>query len=155
MFGQVSHETEVKVGAGKVWELYGSIKLALLAKEALSHTILQLDIEEGDGALGTIIKLTLAGGFCYKEKFTKVDHESRVKETEAVEGGFLDMGLTLYRVRFEVIGEDNEESCTIKSTVEYEVADGASFDISLISVKPFADLAEAAKKQLTTPAGAN
>ncbi|XP_030532860.1 norbelladine synthase-like [Rhodamnia argentea] len=155
MFGQLSHETQVKVGAGKAWELYGTINLALLAKEELSHTILQLDILEGDGGVGTTIKLTFAGGFSYKEKFTKVDNERRVKETEAVEGGFLDMGLSLYRVRFEVVGGDEEESCVIKSTVEYEVADGASFDVSIISVKPFADLAEAAKKQLTTSAGAD
>ncbi|KAL3756013.1 hypothetical protein ACJRO7_002968 [Eucalyptus globulus] len=69
------------------------------------------------GPVGTIIKITLAGGFSYKEKFTKVDHKNRVKETEAIEGGFLDMGLSLYRSRFEVIGKDEEESCMIKSTI--------------------------------------
>ncbi|KAL3756020.1 hypothetical protein ACJRO7_002971 [Eucalyptus globulus] len=155
MSGLVSYETEVKAGAAKVWELYGTTKMALLAKEALPDTIIGLDILEGQGAVGTIIKITLAGGFSYKEKFTKVDHENRVKETEAIEGGFLDMGLSLYRLRLEVIGKDEEESCMIKSTIEYEVTDGASFDVSLVSVKVFADIAEIVKKRLTTSSGAN
>ncbi|KAK3447469.1 norbelladine synthase [Eucalyptus grandis] len=154
MSGQVSYETEVKAGAAKVWGLYGTTKMALLAKEALPDTIIGLDILEGQGAVGTIIKITLAGGFSYKEKFTKVDHENRVKETEAIEGGFLNMGLSLYRLRLEVIGKD-EESCMIKSTIEYEITNGASFDVSLVSVKLFADIAEVVKKQLTISASAN
>ncbi|KAF8044422.1 hypothetical protein BT93_A2418 [Corymbia citriodora subsp. variegata] len=121
MFGQVSHETEVKVGAGKAWELYGTLKLALLAKKEFSH--IMVDILDGDGGVSTVIKITF-GALSYTEKYTKVDHERRVKETEAIEGGFLDMGLSLYRVRFQVIGKDEEESCMIKSTIEYEVPDG-------------------------------
>ncbi|KAL3756011.1 hypothetical protein ACJRO7_002967 [Eucalyptus globulus] len=150
MSGLVSYETEVKARAAKVWELYGPTKRALLAKEALPDTITRLDILEGQGAVGTIIKITLAG-----EKFTKVDHKNHVKETEAIKGGFLDMGLSLYQLRLEVIGKDEEESCVIKSTIEYEVVDGASFDVSLISVKLFADIAKVIKKQLITSAGTN
>ncbi|KAL3756010.1 hypothetical protein ACJRO7_002966 [Eucalyptus globulus] len=151
MLGQLSHETEVKVGAGKAWELYGTLKLVLLAKQEFSHTI--CDVLEGDGGVGTVIKLNF-GSLSYTEKYTKVDHERRVKETEAIEGGFLDMGLSLYRLRFEVIGKDEEESCVIKSTIEYEVADGASFDVSIISIKQLADMAEVAKKHLTATASA-
>ncbi|KAF8044424.1 hypothetical protein BT93_A2420 [Corymbia citriodora subsp. variegata] len=154
MFGQVSHGLEVKVGAAKVWELYGTTKMALLAKEALPDTIVNLDILEGQGDVGTIIKITLAGGFSYKEKFTKVDNLNRVKETEAIEGGFLDMGLSLYRLRLEVIGKDEEELCVIRSTIEYQVPDETSFDVSLVSVKLFADIAQVIKNRLTAPAGA-
>ncbi|KAL3756009.1 hypothetical protein ACJRO7_002965 [Eucalyptus globulus] len=152
MFGQLSHETEVKVGAGKAWELYGTLKLALLAKQELSHVI--VDILEGDGGVGTLVKLTFER-LSFTEKYTKVDHERRVKETEAIEGGLLDMGLTLFRVRLEVIGEDKEESCVLKSTIEYEVADGASSDVSIISIKPLADIAEIAKEHFTASVGAN
>ncbi|XP_010025487.2 norbelladine synthase [Eucalyptus grandis] len=95
MLGQLSHETEVKVGAGKAWELYGTLKLVLLAKQEFSNTI--CDVLEGDGGVGTVIKLNF-GSLSYTEKYTKVDHERRVKETEAIEGGFLDMGLSLYRL---------------------------------------------------------
>ncbi|KAF8044425.1 hypothetical protein BT93_A2421 [Corymbia citriodora subsp. variegata] len=92
MFEQVSHEIKVTGGATKVWELYGTTQMARLAKEALPDTIVKLDILEGEGDVGTVIKITLAGGFSYKEKFTKVDHENRVKETEAIEGRFLHNG---------------------------------------------------------------
>ncbi|KAF8044423.1 hypothetical protein BT93_A2419 [Corymbia citriodora subsp. variegata] len=154
MFGQVSHGLEVKVGAAKVWELYGTTKMALLAKEALPDAVVGVDILQGKGEVGTVMKITLAGGFSYKEKFTKVDHENRVKETEAIEGGFLDMGLSLYRVRFQVIGKDEEELCVIKSTIEYEVPEGVSFDVSIISVKLYADVAQVIKNRLTAPASA-
>ncbi|KAL3721926.1 hypothetical protein ACJRO7_034298 [Eucalyptus globulus] len=155
MFGQLSHEAEVKVGASKAWDLYGTIKLALMVKEHLRDTFLQVDILEGDGGVGTVIKLVLAEGFSYKEKFTKVDQEHHVKETEMIEGGLRDMGFSLYRVRLEVIGKEEEELCVIKSTIEYEVPDDGSVDVSIISVKPFADIAEVAKKLLTTSAGTN
>ncbi|KAI6699399.1 hypothetical protein NL676_013723 [Syzygium grande] len=87
-----------------------------MVKEYFRQAVLQLDILEGDGGVGTVIKLVLVG---------------------------------------EVIGNEEEESCVIKSTVEYEVADDASADVSIIPVKPFADIAEVAKKLLTTSAGAN
>lgn len=91
----------------------------------------------------------------YKEKFTRVDDEHRVKEVEVIEGGFLDMGSSLYRVQLEVISKDEKESCVIKTTVEYEVADDASVDFSIVSGKPFAAMAEVAKKLQTTSASTN
>ena len=55
-----------------------------------------------------------------REKFTKYDNEKRMKELEVMEGGYLDLGLTLSLVRFEIIKKDND-SCIIKSTTEYDV----------------------------------
>ncbi|KAI8554090.1 hypothetical protein RHMOL_Rhmol05G0070800 [Rhododendron molle] len=50
--------------------------------------------------------------FFYKiiqgEAYCKVDDEKRVKEAEAAEGRYLDVGFTLYRVRFEVIEKRKE-----------------------------------------------
>lgn len=83
----------------------------------------------------------------YKEKFTVVDNEKRVKETEAVEGGFLDMGFTLYRVRFEMI-EKNESECVTRSTIEYEVKEEAAVYASLITIKPLVAIMEAADRYL-------
>jgi hypothetical protein len=34
----------------------------------------------------------------YKEKYTKVDNEKRLKEAEVIEGGYLELGFTLFRV---------------------------------------------------------
>ncbi|KAJ0480583.1 putative (S)-norcoclaurine synthase [Helianthus annuus] len=52
----------------------------------------------------------------YKEKFTKVDNENMIKETEVVEGGFLDVGFTLYRIRFEIKENPNDDTGLILSS---------------------------------------
>ncbi|XP_015878533.3 norbelladine synthase [Ziziphus jujuba] len=154
--GQVSHELEVKVPAGQVWELYGSLRLAYLVQQQLSNLIEKVDVIHGDGGVGTVLQLTFVPGFpsgrVCKEKFTKVDDEKRVKESEVIEGGFLDLGFTLYRVRFEIIEkeDDKESSSIIKSTIEYDVKEEAAANASFVSIKHFADIAETAKNSFTT-----
>ncbi|GKV18561.1 hypothetical protein SLEP1_g28924 [Rubroshorea leprosula] len=122
--------------------------------EGFKDVIHKLELVEGDGGVGTIIKLDLVpesgvipGITWYKEKFTKIDNEKRVKETEDVEGGYLDLGFTLYRVRFEVIEKD-KDSCSIKSTVEYDIKEEAAANASIITIQPLAKIAELAKDQL-------
>ncbi|KAL0382542.1 UNVERIFIED_CONTAM: S-norcoclaurine synthase 2 [Sesamum calycinum] len=132
MEGRVSEEIEVKVPASEAWKLYGTLQLANIVREALPNLISKIDVVQGDGSVGTILHLFFApvvingkkggGPSSYKEKFTVVDDERRVKETEVVEGGFLDLGFTLYKVRFEVVEkEGNKEECVTRSTVEYEL----------------------------------
>ena len=71
-----------------------------------------------------------------KEKFMVVDHEKRVKEVEVVEGGFLDLGFTLYRVRFKVIEvEGNEKQCIIRYGIEYELKEEAAANVALIAIQ--------------------
>ncbi|GLT50449.1 hypothetical protein SLA2020_239350 [Shorea laevis] len=152
MFGQVSHELEViGVPVSVAWELYGTPRFSKLIQEGLKDVIHRLELVEGDGGVGTIIKLDLVPGVIpgitwYKE-FTKIDNEKRVKETEDVEGGYLDLGFTLYRVRFEVIEKEND-SCIIKSTVEYDIKEEAAANASIITIQPLAKIAELAKDQL-------
>lgn len=86
----------------------------------------------------------------YKEKFTKIDNEKRVKETEVVEGGYLDLGFTLYRVRFEIIEKDIN-SCIIRSTIEYELKDEFAANASLVSVDALANIARLAVNHLSKP----
>ncbi|MFS7989685.1 putative START-like domain superfamily protein [Helianthus anomalus] len=62
MFGSLSEEVEVKVPVEKAWDLYGSIKLGDIAAK---HILERLDVIEGDGGVGTIIKLTFKPGTCY------------------------------------------------------------------------------------------
>ncbi|KAI3414571.1 uncharacterized protein J3R85_016133 [Psidium guajava] len=131
---------------------------SLMVREHLRHAFLQLDILEGNGSVGTVIKLLLTGvatSLSYKEKFTRVDDENRVKEVKVIKGGFLDMESSFYRVQLEVISKDEKESCVIKSTVKYEVADDASVEFSIVSGKPLAAMAEVAKKLVTTSASTN
>lgn len=89
----------------------------------------------------------MAGFSGYKEKFTKVDNEKHVKEVEMVEGGFLDMGFLLYRVRLEILERDGDSSI-IRSTVEYEIAEESAAYASLITTDMLAIIAEVVGKHI-------
>jgi len=83
----------------------------------------------------------------YKEKFTKIDNEKLIKETEVVEGGYLEFGFTLFRVRFEII-EKGEDSSIIKTTIEYEIKEEHAANASFVSIEPLANIMEVAKNYL-------
>ncbi|XP_052179339.1 norbelladine synthase-like [Diospyros lotus] len=152
MFATVSHEMEVKVPASKAWRLYSSLKLANVVLQKLSHLINKIDILEGDGGVGTVLRLQFPPGTpgftYYKEKFTKIDDEKRAKEAEVIEGGYLDLGFTLYRVRFEVI-EKSEDCCITKATIEYDLKEEAAANASIVSIQPLVLIMETAADYLT------
>ncbi|KAK9272570.1 hypothetical protein L1049_002944 [Liquidambar formosana] len=151
MFGTVSHELEANVPASVAWELYGTLRLAKLAEEEAPEVINKVDLLEGDGGVGTVLRVNFPpdtpGFTSHKEKFVKVDNEKRVKDAEVIEGGFLDLGFSLYRVRFEII-EKGEESCILKSTIEYDVKEEAAANASIVTIQPLAHIAELAKNYL-------
>lgn len=62
MVGHLSHEVEVKVPASEAWELYSTLRLAKLVGEELSTLFDKIETIEGDGGVGTIIKLTFPPG---------------------------------------------------------------------------------------------
>ena len=70
-----------------------------------------------------------------------------MKELEVMEGGYLDLGLTLFRVRFKVIEKDND-SCIIKSTIEYDVKEEAIANTSYVTTGLVAKIAEVVKNYL-------
>ena len=70
-----------------------------------------------------------------------------MKETEVIEGGFLGLGFTLYRDRFEVMKKGND-SCIISSNIKYELKEDAAADASLVSIESLANVAELAKNHL-------
>ncbi|KAL6291835.1 hypothetical protein ACE6H2_009345 [Prunus campanulata] len=153
--GQVSHELEVNVSASEAWDLYGSLELAKFVEQELPNLIEKVELIQGDGGVGSILKVTFASGSgVHKEKFTKVDHEKRVKEVEVIEGGLLELGLSLYRVRFEIIEKveadySSSSCCIIKTTIEFDVKeDAAPNTSSLVSIDPFKNIAEVAKTHL-------
>lgn len=61
MFGRASEEIEVKVAANEAWKVYGTLQLANLVVQHLPSIIQKVDVVEGDGGAGTVIKLGLAG----------------------------------------------------------------------------------------------
>ena len=80
------------------------------------------------------------------ERFTKVDDENRVKETELIEGGYL--GLDLFRIRLEILEKDSESSI-IRSSIEYEVDDKLGEVASHVSIKPLEIMTAAIGKHLS------
>lgn len=59
MIGTLSLETKVKVAASKAWALYGTLELGKVVGGKLMEAV---DVVEGDGGIGTILKLTLKPG---------------------------------------------------------------------------------------------
>ncbi|KZV44927.1 S-norcoclaurine synthase-like [Dorcoceras hygrometricum] len=144
MFGTASDEKEVNVPASEAWKVYGSLLLAKIAGESLKDYISKT-VAVGDGGVGTTVEIFYPAGTpgatSYKEKFTVVDNSRRMKETEVVEGGFLDLGFNCFRVRLEVIEKD-KNSCITKSTIEYEINEEAATNADLVSIKPLTALME-------------
>lgn len=111
----------------------------------LPNIIHKVDVLHGDGGEGTLLLVTFGsglGGASYKEKYVKIDNEKRIKIAEMVEGGHLDLGFTLYRFGFQIF-EKNEESCIVKSSVQYELKEEAAANISFATVQPLITIAQA------------
>ena len=62
MFGQVSYDVEVDVSASNAWKLYGTLQLAMVMEEGPSPLLENFELIEGDGGVGTVIKLIFAPG---------------------------------------------------------------------------------------------
>ncbi|XP_045819555.1 norbelladine synthase-like [Trifolium pratense] len=112
MFGQLEHELEMHVPASEAWDLFGGLGIGKLVEKEMPEKFQMVELIEGDGGVGTILKLTFTpvspGPTGLNEKFIKIDTEKRIKEIEVVEGGYLDLGFTLYRIRLEVIEKGEE-----------------------------------------------
>ncbi|KAA0041657.1 hypothetical protein IC582_007412 [Cucumis melo] len=149
MVREISDESEIQAPAAKVWKLYGGLEIAKFIPVHLPNLIHKIEVLEGDGGEGTLLHVTFAHGLggptSYKEKFVKIDNENRIKIAEMVEGGYLDLGFTLYKFRVEII-EKSEESCIVKSSVEYELEEEATSNISLASVQSLVVIAQAVNK---------
>ena len=89
-------------------------------------------------------ELITPGFTSYLEKFTKVNHKKRLKEVEVIEGGCLDLGFTHYRFHFEIIEKSND-SCIIKSTIEFDAKEEAAANVSYATIEPLAKVAEPSK----------
>ncbi|KAA8533463.1 hypothetical protein F0562_031103 [Nyssa sinensis] len=143
--GRLSEETEVRVAASTVWEVYRGVELGKLVDQLLPDVLGRVEVLQGDGGVGTVVKLTFPQGTpgvgYLKERFIKIDDEKRVKETETFEGGFKALGFHLYRVRLEIIEKDSESSI-IRSTVEYEVDEEHAANVSFVSTKALGIMAQ-------------
>ncbi|KAM0935391.1 putative (S)-norcoclaurine synthase [Dioscorea sansibarensis] len=152
MKGAVSHELEVALPAEKIWAVYRGLRLAELIVELLPNLLDKFDIVQGDGEVGTILRLHWPSGTpmatgIYKEKFTKIDDERRVKEVHTIKGGFLLLGFTSYMVRLEIIAK-GETASVVRSIIEYEVDDEFADNASFVSTATLATIHETIGKYL-------
>ncbi|KAK2993654.1 hypothetical protein RJ640_026072 [Escallonia rubra] len=129
---------EIQSPAREAWAIYGSVGLTVIT---VPKYLAAVDIVEGDGGEGTIAKLTLLSGSSYYEKFTKVDDKHMVKETEITEGAFLDLGITLYRLRVENI-PTGSHSCITRTTIEWEVKEEYVANSTRVSILPSINIAK-------------
>ncbi|XP_052180313.1 norbelladine synthase-like isoform X4 [Diospyros lotus] len=142
MYGTQSHEVEVNVPASKAWQLCRGAEIAILAGKHLSDVFDKVEIVEGNGGPGTVLKLTFKPGKApgnityFKEKFTVVDDEKRVKQTDVCEGGYLELGFNYFRVRL-VVKEKSADCCVLNTTLEYDVKEECAANASLVSIQPF------------------
>ncbi|KAF5735315.1 S-norcoclaurine synthase-like [Tripterygium wilfordii] len=145
MRGRISQDTPVGVPAKMVWEVYRGLELSRLVGEYLADVIGKPQVLEGDGGVGTLIKLNYppgTPGIRYMiERFTKIDHENRVKVTENVEGGFKGLGFDYYGFRLEIIEKDSE-SAIIRSSIEYDADDKLADVAASITTRPLEIIAE-------------
>ncbi|KAL0282911.1 UNVERIFIED_CONTAM: hypothetical protein Sangu_0729200 [Sesamum angustifolium] len=102
--------------------------------------------KEGDDGL----KTGTTGPSSFKEKFAVVDDERRVKVSEVVEGGYLDMGFTLYRICMEVIEKEGQKGeCIVRGSIEYELKEEAAANAALVSIEPVVAVMQVAADYLT------
>ncbi|KAK2982132.1 hypothetical protein RJ640_016812 [Escallonia rubra] len=71
----------------------------------------------------------------YEEMYAKVDDKKMIKEAEVISGGYLDLGISLCRTRFEII-ETSKTSCITKTTIEYDANEEDVANFTYVSILP-------------------
>ncbi|MCL7030457.1 hypothetical protein MKW94_013060 [Papaver nudicaule] len=143
---ELNNEIDVQLSAASIWKVYASKDLPKLIVKLLPEVFQQIDYIEGNGGVGTVIRVIFVPGSVprmYREMFRKIDHVHRVKEVQQISGGYLAMGVTSYVDKFKIIST-GPNSCTIRSTTEYEVPDNLADKVnSLISIEGLVPMAHA------------
>ncbi|KAI3965764.1 hypothetical protein MKX01_010721 [Papaver californicum] len=148
---ELINEFDVNASADEVWKVYSSHNLPKLIVDLLPGTFERIDFVEGNGGVGTVLRIVYPPGsvpLTYKEKFVTIDNSKRLKEVQQVEGGYLDMGVTFYMDSFQIVEKVGCHSCTIKSITKYEINDDelAKKISPLISVDSLVNMARAISK---------
>jgi len=62
MFGQLEHELELHVPASEAWDLFGTLAIGKVVEEHMPERFQKVELIEGDGGVGSILKLTFTPG---------------------------------------------------------------------------------------------
>ncbi|KAK9059838.1 hypothetical protein SSX86_020542 [Deinandra increscens subsp. villosa] len=146
MFGKISKDMEVKASIREAWEVYCSPKVGMIIRAELGH-LSSVAILEGDGSsVGTVVEIKPCPGVStflpYKERFTMIDHEKKMREVEMIEGWYIDLGFTAFRIRLELIDKE-EDACIARLTIEYEASEEVVNAYgSIVTMYPFMSATE-------------
>ena len=66
MHGQLSQDTQVGVPASLVWDVYRGLAVGKLIDELLADVVGRVELVEGNGGVGTIMKVTFPPGMLVK-----------------------------------------------------------------------------------------
>ncbi|KAA3467630.1 S-norcoclaurine synthase-like [Gossypium australe] len=144
----LNNELEVNVAASRVWKLYRHLGISMLTAQQLKNVIQNVQVLEGDGGVGTMLKLTFApGNLSYTERFIEVNDEKKVKVAKGLEGGCLAIGCSVQIVRFDIV-EKTSDSCIIKSDIAYAVKEEFEANDPKPNIQILAAAAQIAKKFL-------
>lgn len=72
MIGELHHELELHVPASEAWDLFGTLRIGQLIAEELPQLFQSVELTEGDGGVGTVLKLTFAPGHSFKSFFIPI-----------------------------------------------------------------------------------
>ncbi|KAI3997583.1 hypothetical protein MKX01_029414 [Papaver californicum] len=143
---ELNNEIDVPLSASSIWKVYSCKELPKLIVKLLPQVFDRIDYISGDGGVGTVIRIVFPPGEVprmYREMFRKIDHVNRLKEVQQISGGYLAMGVTSYVDKFKIIST-GPNSCTIRSTTEYEVPDNLADKVNkLISIEGLVPMAHA------------
>lgn len=84
----------------------------------------------------------------------KVDNECRIKDADVVEGGYLNLGFTFFRTRFEIL-ENGCNSSVLRVTIFYELKDEYAANASLVNAGEWQGSANAVAEYLAEKAAQN
>ncbi|XP_068640866.1 uncharacterized protein [Aristolochia californica] len=147
--GKQASEADIPFSASEVWDVYADThQLAQIFKTVPGS--LEDIIIQGDGGLGTLIILVIKPGNAFRqftETLVTLNNEDRVKEVDVSEGGFLDVGYTFYRTRFEIL-EKGPNMATVKKSILYEIKDEFAANESLATVEENPDQVKAVENFL-------
>ncbi|TYH30167.1 hypothetical protein ES288_A01G072500v1 [Gossypium darwinii] len=137
----LTNELEVNVAASRVWKLYRHLGISTLTAQQLKNVIQNVQVLEGDGGVGTMLKFTFA------PVYNQVNDEKKVKVAKGLEGGCLAIGCSVQIVRFDIVEKTND-SCIIKSDIAYAVKEEFEANDPKPNIQILAAGAQIAKRYL-------
>ena len=71
MFGQGEHELELHVPASEAWDLFSGLRIGKVLEKEMPDKFQKVELIEGDGGVGTILKVIFTPGKSYTIVYIK------------------------------------------------------------------------------------